>query len=113
MGPSVQPLHRAMLGAAPTETREPSLGPTVRALPGVESAGPRISGATQAATLTHHRRAPQNLRHRVTTAVLHFGALVAADLVAFAVVIAVFLGLRDQLWLGAQLSEAVRALVPS
>ena len=87
-------------------------------LPGADGRfGARVSGgqsgAREPATLTHHRRAPQNLRHRVTTATLHLGALVAADLVALGLVIGLYLGLRDGLWLGTGVSDLVRLLVPT
>lgn len=44
---------------------------------------------------------------------MHFGALVAADVLALAAVIGLYLGVRDGQWLGTGASELVRVLVPT
>lgn len=114
----MQPLHRSILETAPTDSAGTPLDKPQRVPPGLERHfGARANGTPSAgrepATLTHHRRAPQNLRHRVTTGVMHFGALVAADLVALGLVLGLYLGLRDGEWLGTRVSDVVRLLVPA
>jgi lipopolysaccharide/colanic/teichoic acid biosynthesis glycosyltransferase len=103
MGPSLQPIP---------DNLDPGIPARVVTLPGVAHRAANAS-AKHVATLTLHRRAPQNLRHRTLTALVHFVALVAADMLALAVVIAVYLGLRDQSWLGTGVGEFVRKLVPT
>ncbi len=83
----------------------------------VSNAAPESLAAAReprtSAELTLHRRAPKNLRHRLTTGAVHFTALVVADLAAFAVVIAVYVGLRDHSILGSGISDLVRKVVPT
>src|ERR1044071_3991626 len=111
MGPSVQPLHRSTLETPRTDPPPPPHARAAAAARGPGRSGP--VSLVKEPTLTDHRRAPQNLRHRWTTDALHFGALVAADLVALAVVMALYLGFRDRLWLGSAVSDIARALVPT
>jgi lipopolysaccharide/colanic/teichoic acid biosynthesis glycosyltransferase len=66
-----------------------------------------------AAVLTHHRRAPQNLRHRLTNAAVHLGALVAADLIAFTLVIVTYSALQDRALLGTGVADLISRLVPT
>ena len=73
----------------------------------------RPSAFRAPAALTYHRRAPQNLRHRLTIAVIHLVALVAADMVALAAVAALYVGFGDYAVLGAGVAGAVRNLVPA
>ncbi|MBI4502350.1 MAG: sugar transferase [Gemmatimonadetes bacterium] len=69
--------------------------------------------AKEPAKLIYHRRAPQNLRHRLTTASIHLVGLVAADILALALAAAVYIGLRDYALLGAEVADFVRKLIPT
>lgn len=81
-----------------------------------EAPRPRLSGAAPSDNgrgLTLRRRAPQNVRERVTRTVVHVIGLVAADVLALGAVVALYLAVRDHLLLGAGLAQFARDLVPT